>query len=350
MLEGDLDVRKLLNTFYVTLPDVYLTLDGENIVVRKENEILRRVPLHNLEGIVTFGYIGASPALIGACAERGIALTFLTTSGRFLANVCGIERGNVKLRKTQYKLSDNEVDGLHIAKNMLVGKLYNSRWVLERAIRDHALRIDVNRVSHAAKQISNTIPLLRQAKASGELFGLEGEAASRYFGAFDELILQNKKHFFFHSRSRRPPLDNVNAMLSFVYTLLEGDVTAALCAVGLDPYMGFLHKTRPGRRSLALDLMEELRSPLADRFVLTLVNTKQVDPSGFVQKENGAVLMRDETRKDFLAAWQTRKSEKLSHPFLKEKIEWGLVAHTQALLLARTLRGDLDEYPPFLWK
>jgi len=343
-------MRKLLNTFYVTLPDVYLALDGENIVVRKEQEVIRRVPLHNLEGIVTFGYTGASPALMGACAERGIALTFLTASGRFLANISGIEKGNTKLRKTQYRLSDNEMEGLPIAKNMLVGKLHNSRWVLERAVRDHELRIDADKVSRAAEQISNSIPLLRQAKTSGELFGIEGEAASRYFGAFDELILHNKKHFFFYARSRRPPLDNVNAMLSFVYTLLEGDVTAALCAVGLDPYMGFLHKDRPGRRSLALDLMEELRSPLADRFVLTLINTRQIDASGFFKKENGAVLMRDETRKDFLTAWQARKNEKLSHPFLKEKIEWGLVAHTQALLLTRTLRGDLDEYPPFLWK
>ena len=343
-------MRKLLNILYITLPDVYIALDGENIVVRHEQEILRRVPLHNLEGIVAFGYTGASPALMGACAEKGISLTFLTPSGRFLANVVGIEKGNITLRKKQYWLSENETEGLPIVKNMLVGKLHNSRWVLERALRDHALRIDTEKVSRAAEQINNSIPLLREAKTSGELFGIEGEAASRYFGVFDELILQNKKHFFFQLRSRRPPLDNVNAMLSFVYTLLEGDVTAALCAVGLDPYMGFLHKDRPGRRSLALDLLEELRSPLADRFVLTMINNRQVDASGFYQKENGAVLMKDDARKAFLTAWQTRKSEKLTHPFLKEKIEWGLVAHAQSLLLARTLRGDLDEYPPFLWK
>jgi len=343
-------MKKLLNTFYVTLPDVYLSLDGENIVVRKDEEILKRVPLHNLESIITFGYAGASPALMGICAQKGIALTFLTASGRFLANVSGMEKGNVALRKMQYRLSENEAEGLHIAKNMLTGKLHNSRWVLERAVRDHALRIDTEKVRRSAEQICNSIPLLRQAETSGELFGIEGEAASRYFGVFDELILNNKQHFFFKYRSRRPPLDNVNAMLSFVYTLLESDAVAALCAVGLDPYMGFLHKSRPGRRSLALDLLEELRSPLADRFVLTLINTRQIDPSGFYTKENGAVLMRDETRKTFLTAWQTRKNEKLSHPFLKEKIEWGLVAHAQALLLARTLRGDLDEYPPFLWK
>ena len=343
-------MRKMLNTLYVTLPDIYLALDGENIVVRQDNAELRRVPLHNLEGIVTFGYTGASPSLMGACAEKGISLTFLTAHGRFLATVSGVEKGNIALRRTQYRISDNETDSIGIARNMLIGKLHNSRWVLERTVRDHAMRIYTEKVKRAAAQVADAIPLLRQAQASGQLFGIEGEAASRYFSVFDELILQNKGEFFFHSRSRRPPLDNVNAMLSFVYTLLEADAAAALSAVGLDPYMGFLHKDRPGRRSLALDLLEELRAPLADRFVLTQINTRQIAPSGFYQKENGAVLMRDDTRKSFLEAWQTRKKEKISHPFLKEKIEWGLVAHAQALLLARTLRGDLDEYPPFLWK
>jgi len=343
-------MRKLLNTLYVTLPDIYLSLDGENVVVKQDTEILRRVPLHNLEGIVTFGYTGASPALMGACADKGISLTFMTANGRFLANVVGTQKGNVSLRRTQYRYADNENENIAIAKNILIGKLYNSRWVLERAIRDHALRIDSEKVKRAAEQIAHSISLLREAQTSGELFGIEGEAASRYFSVFDQLILQNKKDFFFTARNRRPPLDNVNAMLSFVYTLLEGDVSAALYAAGLDPYVGFLHKDRPGRRSLALDLLEELRSPLADRFVLTLINTRKIDPSDFYKKENGAVLMKDETRKAFLTAWQLRKSEKLSHPFLKEKIEWGLVAHAQALLLARTLRGDLDEYPPFLWK
>jgi len=343
-------MKKLLNTFYVTLSDIYLSLDGENIVVKRESDVLKRVPLHNLESIVTFGYTGASPALIGACAEKGIALTFLTANGRFLANVQGETKGNVTLRKTQYRRSENEDESCAIARNILVGKLHNSRWVLERAIRDHALRIDLEKVRSAAQQVANSIPLVRQAQTSGALFGIEGEAASRYFSAFDELILQNKEHYFFKGRSRRPPLDKVNAMLSFVYTLLEGDIAAALNAVGLDPYVGFLHKDRPGRRSLALDILEELRAPLADRFVITLINNRRIDPSGFFHKETGAVFMRDETRRDFLAAWQSRKNEKILHPFLKEKIEWGLVTHAQALLLARTLRGDLDEYPPFLWK
>jgi len=343
-------MRKLLNTLYVTLPDVYLALDGETVLIRQNDEVLRRIPLHNLEGIVAFGYTGASPALMGACAEKGISLTFLTSSGRFLANVSGTEKGNVILRKTQYRCSENDMESLSIARNILVGKLHNSRWVLERVIRDHILRIDAEAVKKATQQINNSISLLENAKTSGELFGIEGKAASSYFGVFDELILQNKNHFFFRTRSRRPPLDNVNAMLSFTYTLLEIDIASALYAVGLDPYVGFLHKDRPGRRSLALDILEELRAPLADRFVITLINNRKIDPKGFYQKENGAVLMRDEARKDFLTAWQNRKSEKITHPFLKEKIEWGLVAHAQALLLARTLRGDLDEYPPFMWK
>jgi len=343
-------MKKLLNTLYITQPDIYLALDGETIAARKDNEVLMRIPLHNLEGVVAFGYAGASPALMGACADRGIALTFLTMNGRFLANIVGIERGNVLLRKTQYRTSDDEEKSLVIARNMLIGKLHNSRWVLERATRDHALKLNVEKVKMAAHMIADSTQLIRQAESLNSLRGVEGEVAVRYFSAFNELILQNKKDFIFEGRNRRPPLDNVNALLSFIYTLLSHDASAALSSVGLDPFVGFLHRDRPGRRSLALDLMEEFRSPLADRFVLTLINNKQVEPSGFVHKENGAVIMKDETRRTVLAAWQERKRDQITHPFLKEKIPWGLVVHSQALLLARHLRGDLDEYPPFLWK
>jgi len=343
-------VRKLLNTLYVTQPDVYLALDGENIIARREDEILLRLPLHNLEGVVAFGYIGASPALMGACAEKGIALTFLTMNGRFLAGVAGLEKGNVLLRKTQYRLSDSEDGSFTIARNILIGKFHNSRWVLERALRDHALRIDAEQVRHSARQIADATELLRDAQTLGQMRGIEGEAASRYFSVFNELILQNKEAFTFDGRNRRPPLDRVNALLSFAYTLLTHDMSAALSAVGLDPFVGFLHRDRPGRRSLALDLMEELRAPLADRFVLTLINNRQIDQGGLVQKENGAVVMKDDTRRTVLTAWQERKQDQIMHPFLKEKIPWGLVPHAQALLLARHLRGDLDEYPPFLWK
>jgi CRISPR-associated protein Cas1 len=343
-------MRKLLNTLYVNTPDAYLALEGETVVVQKDNASLLRVPLHNLEGIVTFGYTGASPALMGACATRGIALSFCTAHGRFLADIKGETHGNVILRRTQYRFADDDAKSLDIARHILIGKLYNSRWVLERAVRDHALQIDTGRIKRAGGFIADAINSLQTAQTHGELMGIEGEAASRYFSVFDELILHNKDSFFFKERSRRPPLDNVNALLSFVYTLLAHDAAAALSAVGLDPFVGFLHKDRPGRRSLALDLIEELRAPLADRFVVTLINTRQIDAGDFEQRENGAVLLRDDARKKLLNAWQTRKNERIVHPFLNEKVEWGLVPHVQALLLARYLRGDLEAYPPFLWK
>ena len=343
-------MRKLLNVLYVTIPDVYLSLDGENVVVLQNDEKLLRVPLHNLEGIVTFGYTGVSPALMGACAKRGVALSFCTASGRFLADVRGEICGNVILRRKQYRVADDEAESLAIAKNILVGKLYNSRWVLERATRDHPQRLNVEKIKTVSGFIANGIDGVLAAKTHGALLGVEGEAASQYFSVFDELILTNKGDFSFTVRTRRPPTDNVNALLSFMYTLMANDVAGALSSVGLDPFVGFLHKDRPGRRSLALDIIEEFRSPIVDRFILTLINTRQIDGSDFEKKENGAVLLKDKSRKTILNAWHTRKSEKITHPFLKEKIEWGLVPHAQALLLSRYLRGDLDEYPPFLWK
>ena len=343
-------MRKLLNTLYVTTPDAYLSLDGENVVVLKDDERLLRVPIHNLEGVVTFGYTGASPALMGACADRGIALSFCTAHGRFIASVAGETQGNVILRRTQYRAADNAEQSMDIARSILIGKLHNSRWVLERATRDHSERLDVERIKLAGRQIIGLVQDVRKAEEYGELLGIEGSAANRYFSVFDELILQRKEAFFFKERSRRPPLDNVNALLSFIYTLLSNDVAAALTVVGLDPFVGFLHKDRPGRRSLALDIMEELRAPLADRFVLTLINTRQVGAGDFEQRENGSVFLRDNARKTVLSAWQTRKQTQIEHPFLSEKISWGLVPHVQALLMARYFRGDLEAYPPFLWK
>jgi CRISPR-associated protein Cas1 len=334
----------------VTLPDVYLSLEGENIVIKRDDEVLKRVPLHNLEGITTFGRQGASPALMRKCAEAGIALNFLTEHGRFMASVVGEERGNVLLRRTQYRYADDEEKCVMIARNILFGKLYNSRWVLERTLRDHELRVDANKISKAARVIADLGVSVHSVQTSGVLFGLEGEAATHYFSVFDDMILNNKKDFFFKARSRRPPMDNVNALLSFTYSILANDVSAALTGVGLDAFVGFLHKDRPGRRSLALDLMEELRAPLADRFVLTLINMRQMSGSDFQHMESGAVVIKDDARKTFLTAWQNRKKEQIEHPFLKEKIEWGLVPYAQALLLARMLRGDLEEYPPFLWK
>lgn len=343
-------MRILGNTLYVMTPDAYLALEGENVVIQKGKKELRRIPLHNLDGIVAFGFTGASPALMGACAERGVALTFLTMHGRFLARVCGTEQGNVLLRKEQYRVSDSEEKSALIAKNMLTGKLFNSRWVIERAIRDYALRLDTEKLKAVSESISDATKKMRAAQTFGEIRGVEGEAAVQYFSVLNDLILQQKEQFFFKSRNRRPPMDNVNALISFVYTLLAHDTASALETVGLDPYVGFLHRDRPGRISLALDLMEEFRSVLADRFVLTLINTRQVNGDGFIRKENGAVLMDDDTRKTVLTAWQKKKQEKITHPMLGEKMEWGLVPYSQALLLARCLRGDLDAYPPFLWK
>jgi CRISPR-associated protein Cas1 len=343
-------MRKLLNTLYVTSPNTYLSLDGENIVVLKDEEELLRMPLHNLEGIVAFGYTGASPALMGACAKRNIALSFVKQSGKFLARVVGEVRGNVTLRKTQYRLSDNIEESNKIARNFIVGKIYNARWVVERATRDYSVRLDVDKLKGVSKTLANSLKLVEQSEDLEQLRGYEGEAASQYFSVFDDLILQQKEHFYFHSRNKRPPLDNVNAILSFVYTLLAHDVAAALETVGLDPYVGFLHRDRPGRISLALDMMEELRAVYADRFVISLINKREVNTNGFTQKENGAVIMDDDTRKTILKAWQSRKQEVITHPFLQEKLEWGLVPYAQAMLLARFIRGDLDGYPPFMWK
>jgi CRISPR-associated protein Cas1 len=343
-------MRKLLNTLYVTQPDTYLALDGENVVVRKDDAELMRLPLHNLEGIVAFGYTGASPALMGACASHDIDLSFYTQSGRFLARVSGEIKGNVLLRHRQHQLYDSETESLAIAKNMIAGKIYNSRWVLERTLRDHEMRVDASLLKTVSLALKQSVISAYECTNLEQLRGVEGNAAESYFSVFNQLILQNKDFFIFNVRNRRPPLDPINALLSFSYMLLAKEAASALESVGLDPYMGFLHRGRPGRASLALDLMEELRPAIADRFVLTLINRREVDKDGFITKENGAVIIKDDVRKTVLRAWQARKQEIITHPFLDEKISWGLVPYAQALLLARYLRGDLDEYPPFMWK
>ncbi len=343
-------MRKLLNTLYVTSRDNYLSLDGENVVVRSNGNEKFRIPLHNLEGIVSFGYTGASPALMGACAERSISLCFMTEGGRFLARVVGKVRGNVVLRKIQYDRSQSETDSTAVAKNMITGKLFNARWVIERAARDHSLRLDADKLRCVSRHIRETMGCVQSAENLDELRGYEGVAASAYFSVLDDLILQQKESFRFSGRTRRPPTDRFNALLSFAYTLLANETASALEAVGLDPYVGFLHRDRPGRISLALDLVEEFRPVYADRFVLTIVNRREVAGDGFAVRENGAVMMDDSTRKTVLAAWQARKQEHITHPYLQEKIPWGLVPYVQALLLARFLRGDLDAYPPFMWK
>lgn len=296
-----------------------------------------------------FGYSGASPALMGSCAKHNISLCFLTQYGKFLARVSGEVKGNVVLRKKQYLISENEKESIKIARNCIVGKLYNSRWVIERAIRDHSIRLDVEKLKKVSNTLKSAIDMTLICENKDVLRGIEGESAKVYFSVFDDLILQQKDNFKFNARNRRPPLDNVNAMLSFAYTLLANNIVSALETVGLDPYVGFMHTDKPGRISLALDLLEELRPVFADRFVLSLINKKMISSNGFIKKEDGAVVMDDNTKKIFLSAFQEKKQEKITHPFLEEKIEWGMVPFSQALLLARYLRGDLDEYPVFIY-
>ena len=343
-------MKHLLNTLYITSPNKYLSLEGENVVILENQEEIGRIPLHNLQAIITFGYTGASPALMGMCAQRNIELTFMSGNGRFLARVSGEVKGNVSLRKQQYRISDNTEESIKLARNFITGKVYNCRWVLERAVRDYSLRIDTDSIKKKSKILYQSLEKIRTCQTSAQLLGLEGEAAAVYFSVFDELILQQKEDFTFQGRNRRPPLDNVNAMLSFAYSLLTGMCGSALESVGLDAYVGFFHTDRPGRISLALDIMEELRSIMADRFVLTMINKRIIKKSHFIQKESGAVVLTDEGRKLFLSAWQERKKELITHPFLDEKIEWGMIPYVQAMLLARSIRGDLDEYPPFFWK
>lgn len=343
-------MKKLLNTLFVTTENAYLSLDGENVVVNIEQEERARFPLHTLESIVSFSYAGGSPALMGGCAKRGVNLCFCTPNGRFLARAVGEVNGNVLLRRTQYRFADDSDKSLSIARNMISGKIYNARWSIERTKRDHGLRVDGEKLSAASGDLQEGLSRVKVAGSLEELRGVEGECASTYFGVFDDRILNEKEVFFFRSRSRRPPLDKVNALLSFVYALLANDCAGALESVGLDSYVGFLHRDRPGRASLALDLMEELRAPVADRFVLTQINTKAIKPTDFLNRESGAVILTEDGRRKLLKAWQERKRESITHPYLKEKLPWGLVPFAQAILLARYLRDDLDAYPPFLWK
>lgn len=343
-------MRRLLNTLFVLTEDSYLSLDGENVVISQEKKEVGRFPLHTLESILCFSYPGASPALMGACSERGVDLAFFSPQGKFLARIVGKTQGNVLLRQQQYRAADDPFASCRYAKGFLLGKVYNARWVLERATRDHPQRVPVEKLKALSQSLAAALPHIEAAATLEELRGLEGAAAQQYFDGFDSLILQQHDTFAFAGRNRRPPLDPINALLSFSYTLLARDCAAALEGVGLDPYVGFLHRPRPGRASLALDMMEELRAVYADRFVLTCVNQKMITGKHFQKQENGAVLLTDEGRRAFFKSWQRRKQQTIQHPFLGEKIAWGLVPAVQALLLARTLRGDMERYPPFFWK
>ncbi len=343
-------MKPLLNTLYVTTQGAWLAQDGETVAVRVDQETKLRVPVRTLNGIVCFGQVSCSPFLMGLCAEHGISISFLTENGRFLARVYGPVSGNVLLRRSQYRLTDTPETAAAIARAVVLAKVANCRLVLQRAAREHAASDGSAVLDAAALRLKRILEELMKPDSVDEIRGHEGDAARTYFEVFDHLILASKEDFFFRARSRRPPLDNMNALLSFLYTLLTHDTAGALEAVGLDPAVGYLHRERPGRPSLALDLVEELRPVLADRVALTLVNRREISASGLRRLETGAVVMDDDTRKQVLVAWQKRKQEEITHPYLNERIPLGLVPHVQAMLLARYIRGDLDGYPSFFWK
>ncbi|MBI4683804.1 MAG: type I-C CRISPR-associated endonuclease Cas1 [Nitrospirae bacterium] len=343
-------MKKLLNTLFVTTQGAYLSKEGETVVIKVDGEVAMRLPVHTLGGIVCFGQVSCSPYLMGFCAENGVAISFLTENGDFLAKVQGPVSGNVLLRREQYRRADDQKASASIACAILTGKIANCRTVLNRALRDHSDKIDDNAITLASQKLASSMRCLQGESSLDILRGIEGESANAYFEVFDHLITCQKTDFMFYERNRRPPLDNVNCLLSFIYTILMHDVRSALECVGLDPAVGFLHRDRPGRYSLALDLMEEFRPYIADRLTLSLINLCQVQGKGFKKKESGAVWMEDDTRKTVLVAYQKRKQEEIEHPFLKEKVAVGLLPYVQALLMARYLRGDIDAYPPFIWK
>lgn len=342
-------MKKHLNTLFVTTQGAYLAKDGETVAVRIDGETALRVPLHTLGAIACFGNVGCSPFLMGFCGERNVGLSFLTENGRFLARVQGPVSGNVLLRREQYRRADDPVFSARIAAACVLGKVANCRTVLLRARRDHADRVDSDALQQAADRMSASMRRLQDDLDLDAVRGIEGDAARVYFEAFDHLIVREKDHFFMRGRSRRPPLDRVNCLLSFLYTLVLHDLRSALESVGLDPAVGYLHRDRPGRAGLALDLMEEFR-PMADRLALSLVNLGQLQAGDFVFSDSGAVRMSDAARKTLLVAYQKRKQEEMVHPFVDERMSLGLFFHMQALLFARMLRDELDGYPPVIWK
>jgi len=343
-------MRKLLNTLYVTSQGSYLQKEGETVLIEREKQKVLQIPIHTIGGIVCFGNVLCSPFLLGFCAERDVAVSFLTTHGRFLASVRGPVSGNVLLRRQQYRMADDEQITRGIAANVISGKLANCRIVINRTVRDHGAKINTGELKKASENIGRIIDRIPRATSTDEVRGLEGQAAAEYFKVFDHLIVDQKEDFVFTDRNRRPPLDEVNALLSFVYTLLAHDVRSALETVGLDTAVGFLHRDRPGRHGLALDIMEEFRPVIADRLTLSLINRRQLGKKDFTKAANGAVYMNDDARKTVLAEYQNRKQDEIYHPYIEETVPIGLLFFIQANLMARYIRGDIDGYPPFFWR
>ncbi len=343
-------MKRHLNTLFVTTQGAYLSKEGETVVVKAGSEVRLQLPIHTIGGIVCFGNVSCSPYLMGFCAEKGVALSFLTEYGRFLARVQGPVSGNVLLRREQYRWADNPLRCANMARYFIIGKVANCRTVLQRVLRDHCGKVEEGEIRRTVTLLGRCLERCNHESDLEALRGIEGESAHAYFAVFDNLIVTQKDAFRFEERNRRPPLDNVNCLLSFLYTLLTHDARSALETVGLDPAVGFLHRDRPGRPSLALDLIEEFRPVLADRLALSLINLRKVQGKGFKTMESGAVTMEDDTRKAVITAYQERKQEEIMHPFLEEKTTVGLLMHMQALLMARHVRGDMDGYPPFAWK
>lgn len=343
-------MRRLLNTLYVTTQGAWLAKEGQSVVVKVEGECKLRVPLLSLSSIVVFGAVSVSPFLMAECADKGVGISYLSENGRFLARVQGAVSGNVLLRRKQYAIAEDTGKAAAIVQTLVGCKVSNQRRVLLRYLRDHGKdEQDAEGVKVAVLHLKEALKRLQRRSAIDQMRGIEGDTSKVYFSCFNSM-LRNNDGFSFERRSRRPPMDAVNCLISFLYTLLVHDIRSALEGVGLDPQVGFLHLVRPGRPSLALDLMEEFRAPIADRLALSLINRQQVKAKGFIQDQAGGVTMDDDTRKQTLVSYQKRKQEKIMHRFIEEEVEVGLLFHVQALLFARFLRGDLDAYPSFFWR
>lgn len=342
-------MKKLLNTLYVTREKAYLSKDGQNVVITEDGSQIGRYPIHILSDIICFGYLGMSPALMGLCSENNVGISFLTPQGKFCGRVVGKESGNVLLRRKQYQMADSE-ESTTFVRNIIYAKGLNSKRILRRCILDHGDKINTTKVEEKITEIDNCLEKIKESDDKDTIRGYEGIIAKTYFDCFDELILQQKSDFHFNGRSKRPPEDNVNSMLSLLYTFLAHDIGSALSAVGIDSYVGFMHTDRPGRMSMALDVMEELRGFMVDRTVLSMINLKIIGKNDFEEKESGAVLIKESGRKKIIEYWQKRKQAEILHPYLKEKVKIGLLPHVQSMLLNSYMRGDLEAYPPFIIK
>jgi CRISPR-associated protein Cas1 len=343
-------MKKLLNTLYITTQKSYLKKERQTVVVKNNKTKVAQFPIHTLDGIICFGNISISPYLLGLCSENNVTVSFFTEYGKFLSRVHGAVKGNVLLRRNQYRFADDDSFCRKMISSIVTGKVLNSRTILRRCLRDHGEAIKEADINAACARLKESALKLKDTESQDYLRGIEGESASAYFAVFNELILNDKEYFHFGGRSRRPPLDPVNSLLSFIYTIMMHDICSALEGCGLDPAVGYLHKDRPGRMGLALDLMEEFRPVICDRLVLSLINLKQIQRNDFIASTAGAFTLSDQAKKTVLTAYQNRKREEIYHPYIEEKIPVGLLFHVQAMLLARFIRGDIDGYPVFIWK